>query len=181
MMLLEVISTFRRARYIRKLYKEGLLDVIRPWLSFDPNPEAEALTEVTLSFLKDMWITKNLISNYSFNIGKAIVKVKKNGNETNKQLAEQVQKQWTVILTTEDKPEPVISQEPIPSRSQGIIALPSTPAYEEEYIPKDSVALHTRSRRLIIRNEELDYRKHLRLSVVRLRYENNTIEREGQS
>ena len=55
-------------------------------------PEAEALTEATLSFLLEMWITKSLINNYSFNIGKAIVKVRKNGNETNKQLAEKVQK-----------------------------------------------------------------------------------------
>ena len=159
MTLLEVISTFRKAHYIRRLYKEGLLDIIRPWVSFEANPEAEALTEATLSFLLEMWITKSLINNYSFNIGKAIVKVKKNGNETNKQLAEKVQKYWTEILQADEKPE-------IHNRN------PSAPVQtmDEEYISKDSVALHTRSHRPIIKEEDLDYRKRLRMASVRNNY-----------
>ena len=87
MMLLEVMSNFHKARYIRRLYKGGLLDVLRPWLALTSD---DSLIEVTLDFLLHMWTTKALISNYSFNIGKAIIKVKKNGNESNRELAEKV-------------------------------------------------------------------------------------------
>ena len=159
MTILEVISNFRRAHYIRRLYKEGLLDIIRPWVSFEANPEAEALTEATLSFLLEMWITKSLINNYSFNIGKAIVKVRKNGNATNKQLAEKVQKHWTEILQAEEKQE-----------THNRNASTSVQTMDEEYISKDSVALHTRSRRPIINEEDLDYRKRLRMATVRNNY-----------
>ena len=91
MLLLEVIANFRRAKVLKRLYKNGLLDVLRTWLSTDETPAAEALTDVVLTFLKEQWITKALISNYDFGIGKAIVKVKKNGNASNRALAEEVQ------------------------------------------------------------------------------------------
>lgn len=83
MLLLEVIANFRRAKVLKRLYKCGLLDVLRTWLSTEETPEAEALTDVVLTFLKEQWITKALISAYDFGIGKAIVKVKKSGSESN--------------------------------------------------------------------------------------------------
>ena len=146
---------FRRARFLRKLYKSGLLDVLRPWVTFEATPEAEALTEATLSFLLDMWITKPLIANSSFNIGKSIVKVKKNGNEVNKKLAEQVQNRWTEILKTEDKPEVPESNE------KSLHSLP----YEEEFIGNDSVAMHTRSRRLTVNDIGYDFSKRIKVIV----------------
>ena len=156
MTLLEVKSMFRRARFLRKLYKSGLLDVLRPWVTFEATPEAEALTEATLSFLLDMWITKPLLSNFSFNIGKSIVKVKKNGNEVNKKLAEQVQNRWTEILKAEDKPEA-----PEPSEEKSSHSLP----YEEEFIGGDSVAMHTRSRRQATTESVYDFRKRIKVSL----------------
>lgn len=134
-MLLQVLSDFQKTRYLRKLYKEGLLEILRPWLSYNSNPEEAALTAAVLTFLNKAWITKNLISNYSFDIGKAIVKVKKHSTPSNKQLAESVQKYWTEILTTEEKPEPVPE----------IAVYPSSYS-PEQLISSDSVALRTRSR-----------------------------------
>ena len=80
MLILEAILNFRKARIIRRLYKYGLLDAIRPWLTLGQDEETESLIDCTLNFLLEMWITKSLISNYDFGIGKAIVKVKKNGS-----------------------------------------------------------------------------------------------------
>ena len=124
-MLLEVMSNFHKARYIRRLYKGGLLDVLRPWLALTSD---DSLIEVTLDFLLHMWTTKALISNYSFNIGKAIIKVKKNGNESNRELAEKVQQHWTQILNTEEPKQ----EESQPESSGGQIRLPSPIAVPQQ-------------------------------------------------
>ena len=39
MLLLEVIANFRRAKVLKRLYKCGLLDVLRTWLSTEETPE----------------------------------------------------------------------------------------------------------------------------------------------
>lgn len=87
---------------LRRLYKNGLMDILRPWLALNQDATSDALIEVTLEFLLHLWANRVLISNYSFNIGKAIVKVKKNGNPVCKSLAEKVQQHWTEILKGED-------------------------------------------------------------------------------
>lgn len=165
MLLLEVIANFRRAKVLKRLYKNGLLDVLRTWLSTDETPAAEALTDVVLTFLKEQWITKALISNYDFGIGKAIVKVKKNGNASNRALAEEVQKQWTDILNAKEKstvPEPAPSPTSLPL-SKGVISLPTT--LPSVALPRsDAVALNTRSRRPIIMDDVFDYHKRLRIT-----------------
>ena len=113
MLILDVISNFHRARMLRRLYKSGLMDILRPWLSLNQNIASDALIEVTLEFLLHLWTNRVLISNFSFNIGKAIVKVKKNGNPVCKSLAEKVQQHWTEILNGEDTK----SNNPSPSPS----------------------------------------------------------------
>lgn len=96
------------------------MDILRPWLTLSKEPVAEALTEMTLEFLLHLWANKILLSNFSFNIGKAIVKVKKNGNDVCKSLAEKVQERWTEILKSDDSKakEPPTSQ--IPSSGYSI-------------------------------------------------------------
>lgn len=137
-MLLEVISNFHKARYIRRLYKSGLLDVLRPWLALTSD---DSLIEVTLDFLLHMWTTKALITNYSFNIGKAIVKVKKNGSESNRSLAEKVQQHWTQILNTEEPKQGIVQ----PENSAGQIRLPSTIAVPQQPDYVSSVPIGTNS------------------------------------
>lgn len=169
-MVLEVISNFRKAKILRRLYKQGLLDVLRTWLSVDATPASEALTDVVLSFLKEQWITKTLISNYDFGIGKAIVKVRKNGSESNKALAEEVQQRWTEILNAKEKEEEGASNlVSLPAQgvpiSKGMISLPRSNISvlrSGSYPASDSIALNTRSRRPIVLDDELDYRKRLR-------------------
>ena len=80
MLILEAILNFRKARILRRLYKHGLLEAIRPWLTVKEGEESEALIRCTLEFLMEVWITKSLICNYEFGVGKAIVKVKKSGS-----------------------------------------------------------------------------------------------------
>ena len=124
MLILEAILNFRKARIIRRLYKYGLLDAIRPWLTLGQDEETESLIDCTLNFLLEMWITKSLISNYDFGIGKAIVKVKKNGSPGNQALADKVHKRWMDILTVkEEEPKSLAPKESV-SSSQGVIALP---------------------------------------------------------
>ena len=101
------------------------MDVLRPWLALTSD---DSLIEVTLDFLLHMWTTKALISNYSFNIGKAIIKVKKNGNESNRELAEKVQQHWTQILNTEEPKQ----EESQPESSVGQIRLPSSIAVPQQ-------------------------------------------------
>ncbi|KAK8817402.1 hypothetical protein AV274_0190 [Blastocystis sp. ATCC 50177/Nand II] len=166
MLLLEVIANFRRAKVLKRLYKCGLLDVLRTWLSTEETPEAEALTDVVLTFLKEQWITKALISAYDFGIGKAIVKVKKSGSESNRALAEEVQKQWTDILNGKEKnavPESALPPPAMPS-SKGVISLPTSLVPSVAFPPSDAIALNTRSRRPIVLDDELDYRKRLRMT-----------------
>lgn len=166
MLLLEVIANFRRAKVLKRLYKCGLLDVLRTWLSTEETPEAEALTDVVLTFLKEQWITKALISAYDFGIGKAIVKVKKSGSESNRALAEEVQKQWTDILNGKEKnavPESALPPPAMPS-SKGVISLPTSLVPSVAFPRSDAIALNTRSRRPIVLDDELDYRKRLRMT-----------------
>ena len=168
--MLEVISNFRKAKILKRLYKQGLLDVLRTWLSVDTTPASQALTDVVLSFLKEQWITKTLISNYDFGIGKAIVKVKKNGSEANKALAEDVQQRWTDILNAKEKEEDGASNlvslpAPVVPISKGVISLPRnslSALHTTSSSASDFVALNTRSRRPIVLDDELDYRKRLR-------------------
>lgn len=131
-MILEVISNFHKARFIRRLYKAGLLDVLRPWLTVSSDPVAEAVIEMTLNFLLHMWTTKAMISNYSFNIGRAIVKVKKNGNAVCSELAGKVKDHWTEILSAEEpKAEPEKS-----TLSSGQIALPPATQFNTIALPQ---------------------------------------------
>lgn len=131
-MILEVISNFHKARFIRRLYKSGLLDVLRPWLTVSSDPSAEAVIEMTLNFLLHMWTTKAMISNYSFNIGRAIVKVKKNGNAVCSELAGKVKDHWTEILSAEEpKAEPEKS-----ALSSGQIALPPATQFNTIALPQ---------------------------------------------
>ena len=129
MLILEAILNFRKARILRKLYKYGLLEAIRPWLTVKEGEESEALIRCTLEFLLEIWITKPLICNYEFGVGKAIVKVKKNGSPDNQLLADKVQKHWTSILNAKEE-EPATSTPKSPSSIyQGVISLPqSTPS-----------------------------------------------------
>ena len=108
MLILEAILNFRKARVLRRLYKHGLLEAIRPWLTLKEGEESEALIRCTLEFLLEVWITKSLICNYEFGVGKAIVKVKKSGSAENQQLADKVQKHWTSILNAKEE-EPAAS------------------------------------------------------------------------
>lgn len=128
MLILEAILNFRKARILRRLYKHGLLEAIRPWLTVKEGEESEALIRCTLEFLMEVWITKSLICNYEFGVGKAIVKVKKSGSAENQQLADKVQKHWTSILNAKEE-EPAssasasASKEPSSSVSQNYISL----------------------------------------------------------
>lgn len=124
MLILEAILNFRKARVLRRLYKHGLLEAIRPWLTLKEGEESEALIRCTLEFLLEVWITKSLICNYEFGVGKAIVKVKKSGSAENQQLADKVQKHWTSILNAKEE-EPVVSapKEPSSSVPQSYISL----------------------------------------------------------
>lgn len=127
MLILEAILNFRKARILRKLYKHGLLEAIRPWLSVKEGEESEALTRCTLEFLLEIWITKPLICNYEFGVGKAIVKVKKSGSPENQQLADKVQKHWTSILNAKEEEAASASapKEPTSSTSaasQGVLS-----------------------------------------------------------
>ena len=127
MLILEAILNFRKARILRKLYKHGLLEAIRPWLSVKEGEESEALTRCTLEFLLEIWITKPLICNYEFGVGKAIVKVKKSGSAENQQLADKVQKHWTSILNAKEEEAASASapKEPASSTSaasQGVLS-----------------------------------------------------------
>lgn len=128
MLLLVVISNFHKARIIRRLYKCGLLEVLQLWLA---EPSDDSLIEVTLDFLLNLWTTKALITSYSFDIGKAILKVKKSGSESNRLLADRVQQHWTDILNTEE-PKEEIQQE----SSTGQIRLPNSIAVpsQTEYV-----------------------------------------------
>ena len=116
MLILEAILNFRKARVLRRLYKHGLLEAIRPWLTLKEGEESEALIRCTLEFLLEVWITKSLICNYEFGVGKAIVKVKKSGSVENQQLADKVQKHWTSILNAKEE-EPAASAPKEPSSS----------------------------------------------------------------
>ena len=127
MLILEAILNFRKARILRKLYKHGLLEAIRPWLSVKEGEESEALTRCTLEFLLEIWITKPLICNYEFGVGKAIVKVKKSGSAENQQLADRVQKHWTSILNAKEEEAASASapKDPVSSTSaasQGVLS-----------------------------------------------------------
>ena len=128
MLILEAILNFRKARILRRLYKHGLLEAIRPWLTVKEGEESEALIRCTLEFLMEVWITKSLICNYEFGVGKAIVKVKKSGSAENQQLADKVQKHWTSILNAKEE-EPAASasasasKDPSSSVSQSYISL----------------------------------------------------------
>ena len=124
MLILEAILNFRKARVLRRLYKHGLLEAIRPWLTLKEGEESEALIRCTLEFLLEVWITKSLICNYEFGVGKAIVKVKKSGSAENQQLADKVQKHWTSILNAKEE-EPAVSapKEPSSSVPQSYISL----------------------------------------------------------
>ena len=126
MLILEAILNFRKARILRRLYKHGLLEAIRPWLTVKEGEESEALIRCTLEFLMEVWITKSLICNYEFGVGKAIVKVKKSGSAENQQLADKVQKHWTSILNAKEE-EPAASasasKEPSSSVSKNYISL----------------------------------------------------------
>lgn len=131
-MILEVISNFHKARFIRRLYKAGLLDVLRPWLTVSSDPSAEAVIEMTLNFLFHMWTTKAMISNYSFNIGRAIVKVKKNGNPVCSELAGKVKDHWTEILSAEEPKAETEKSTLLP----GQIALPSPMQFNTIALPQ---------------------------------------------
>ena len=113
---------------LRRLYKNGLMDILRPWLALNQNDVSDSLIEVTLEFLLHLWANRVLISNYSFNIGKAIVKVKKNGNPTCKSLAEKVQQHWTEILNGEDtkSKDPSLSTSTSTTTQENPITMEST-------------------------------------------------------
>ena len=135
-MLLEVISNFHKARFIRRLYKTGLLNVLRPWLTVSSDPSAEAVIEMTLNFLLHMWTTKAMISNYSFNIGRAIVKVKKNGNAVCSELAGKVKDHWTEILSAEEPKAEPEKLGPPSGLSSGQIALPPANQFNTIALPQ---------------------------------------------
>ena len=112
---------------LRRLYKNGLMDILRPWLALNQNIASDALIELTLEFLLNLWTNRVLISNYSFNIGKAIVKVKKNGNPECKSLAEKVQQHWTEILNGEDSK----ANNPSPSAPSSVVT-PDNPSLSRQ-------------------------------------------------
>ena len=96
------------------------------------DPSAEAVIEMTLNFLFHMWTTKAMISNYSFNIGRAIVKVKKNGNPVCSELAGKVKDHWTEILSAEEPKAETEKSTLLP----GQIALPSPMQFNTIALPQ---------------------------------------------
>ena len=108
------------------------------------------------------WITKSLICNYEFGVGKAIVKVKKSGSAENQQLADKVQKHWTSILNAKEE-EPAASasasKDPSSSVSQNYISLSQSTTSD------DSIYRGTRSHKPIVNDDEIEYPKRIKLAT----------------